>query len=408
MRSPIWKIGLLLAVLLAGCNRQAPVQAKQDTGPIQVHVASIVTKQIRRVVESVGTMYPFEEVIISAEVDGPVRRVLCDLGDRVEQGQVLVEISDEEQRYLLAQNEAQLRQALERLGLKSPEEKVKDIRETPEVRRAHADLVDAQQRYKRVRDLVDQGIGATADLDEASARFQALQAGYDATVNQTRNLIQDVERVKAVVDLQRKKLRDTNVRAPFASYVKERQVTVGQYVRTNTPLLTLVKTDPIRLRLEVPERMAPWVREGQVAVVSVEAYENRTFRGKIWRISPTVDQNKRTFLVEALIDNPAGELKAGSYARARISTDKTETIKLAPASAVNYILGTNKIYVVHGSTVEARDVKVGDRFGEQVEIMEGAQEGEQVATSQLNRLDTGVAVKVVEGDEPPPAHLSSD
>ena len=160
--------------------------------------------------------------------------------------------------------------------------------------------------------LVNQGIGSKAELDQAQSRFKAQQAAYDATINQARNLLQDIERNKASLELQRKKLRDTTVYAPFAAAMKERQVTHGQYVRANTPLFTLVKTDPIRLRLEIPERMAPWIRTGQVADVNVEAFGDRKFQGKVWRISPTVDQSKRTFIVEALIDNPTGELKPGS------------------------------------------------------------------------------------------------
>jgi RND family efflux transporter MFP subunit len=221
-----------------------------------------------------------------------------------------------------------------------------------------------------------------------------MQAAYDATINQTRNLITEVERFKAIVDLQRKKLRDTTVRAPFAGAVKERQVTMGGYVRPNTPLFTLVKTSPLRLRLEVPERLAPWTKVGQYADVSMEAFENRTFRGKVWRISPTVDQTKRTFVVEVLIDNNEGLMKAGSYARARLATEKIDEIKLVPTAAVIYILGANKTFVINQNTVEAREVKVGDRIGRETEILEGLKEGEVVATSQLNRLDTGTKVAV--------------
>lgn len=94
--------------------------------------------------------------------------------------------------------------------------------------------------------------------------------------------------------------------------VKERQVTIGQFVRPNAPLMTLVKLDPIRLRLEVPERMAPWIRNGQIAEIGVEAFEGRKFQGKVWRIAPVVDQTKRTFVVEALIANPKGELRSRS------------------------------------------------------------------------------------------------
>ena len=393
-------VGLpVLWLLGAGCAKQQPIQAKQDTGPIPVRTVKVTAREIQRTVESVGTLFPFDETIISAEIEGRVAAVNVDLGDLVTPGQVMVQISEEEQKYLLAQNEAQLRQSLERLGLKDEKDRVNDIRETPEVRRAQADLTEARQRYERIRSLVDQQIGSKSDLDQASARYQSAQAGYDSTMNQTRNLIQEVERFKAVVDLQRKKLRDTTVRAPFAAHVKERQVTLGQYVRANTPLLILVKTDPIRLRLEIPERMAPWIKSGQNAEVFVEAFESRKFLGKIWRISPTVDQSKRTFIVEALIENSSGALKPGSYARARVPTERTERIKLVPVKAVNYVLGSNKAYVVNGNTIDARDVKIGDRFERDVEILEGVEEGEQVATTQLARLDTGVKVRVVAGGE---------
>lgn len=394
MRSSLLAISVLLAIGLAGCGRQQAVQSRRDSGPIEIRTAPVVVRQMQRVVEAVGTLFPIDEVIVSAEIEGRVDEVPADLGDSLQQGQVLVRISEEEQRYLVAQTEAQLRQALERLGLKSENDKVRDIRETPDVRRAQADLFDAQQRFKRVRELVDQGIGSAQDLDGAEARFKALQAAYDSSLYQTRNLIQEVERFRAVLDLQRKKLRDATVRAPFAGFVKERHVTAGQYVQPNTPLFALVKTDPIRLRAEIPERMAPWVKVGQTADVWVEAYQERKFQGRIWRISPTVDQSKRTFVVEALIQNPAGELKPGSFARARVQTSHVEQISLVPVRAVNYVLGSNKVYVVRNQRIDAREVKLGDRFDQDVEILDGVREGEQVATTQLARLDAGSQVRV--------------
>jgi len=388
-------VALAVAIAISSCTRQLPVQAKQDAGPIQIKATAVSSRQIRRIVQSVGTLFPFDESVISAEIEGRVAEVNADLGDRVNKGQVLVRISDEEQKYLLAQNEAALRMAMERVGLRNENERVKDVRDASEVRRAQADLTDAEQHYKRIRSLVDQGIGSRAELDQAQARYKAQQAAYDATINQARNLIQDIERNRASLDLQRKKLRDTVVYAPFAAAVKEKTVTAGQYVRANTPLFTLVKTDPIRLRLEVPERMAPWVKTGQVAEVTVEAFGDRKFEGKVWRISPTVDQNKRTFIVEALIDNPSGDLKPGSYARASLPTNKNESVKLVPARAVAYVFGSNKAYVVTAAnTIEAREVKLGDRFEENVEILEGLEKGEQVAVSQLTRLDTGARVTV--------------
>jgi membrane fusion protein (multidrug efflux system) len=388
-------LALALLVLLTSCNKEQKVAAtKKESGPLKVRAVTATERVVKRSVESVGTLFPLDETIVSAEIDGRVDRVDADLGDFVNKGQVMVHISDEEQRYLLAQNEAQLRSSLERLGLTKDTDRVQDVKTTPDVRRAEADLQDAEQRYKRTRELRDQGIGPQADLDQAQARYNSAKAGYDATVNQTRNLVQEVERFKAIVDLQRKKLRDTTVYAPFAASVKERQVTVGQYVRANTPLIILVKTDPLRLRLDVPERMAPWVKVGQIAQVEVEAFEGQKFNGKIWRVSPSVDQAKRTFIAEALIDNPGMRLKPGSYAKARIPTDKSETIVLLPNRAVQYVLGSNKAYVIKDDTIEAREVKIGERFETEIEILEGVAAGETVATTNLPRLDTGSKVLI--------------
>ena len=393
----IFKAGAAFSLglcMFTGCAREPAVQAKQDSSPISIKATPVVAKQLQRDVESVGTLFPFEEVTISSEIDGRVVEVGADLGDSVAKSHVLVRVSDEEQRYLLAQNEAQLRQSLERLGLKDEKDRVSDIASTPDVRRAQADLTDAQQRFARARSLTEQSIGSRQDLDAAEAHFHAMQAAYDTTLNQTRNLVREIERIRAVVDLQRKKLRDTTIYAPEAGRVKERLVNVGQYVRPNTPLFTLVKIDPIRLRIEAPERMAPWVKTGQFADVSLEAFPNRTFRGKIWRISPTVEQSKRTFIVEALIENPDALLKPGSYAKARIHTDKLDTIRLIPTLSINYVFGVNKVYVIHGDSIEAREVKIGDRFGSDTEIVEGIKDGEKVAATQVTRLDTGVKVKV--------------
>jgi len=383
------------SLFLTSCSRPAPVQARQDSGVVQVGAVPVKGRDVRRSVQSVGTMFPFDETVISAEIDGRVLEVKADLGDTIPKGAVLIRIADEEQKYMVAQNEASLMMSLERIGLRNEKDTIKDIYQAAEVRRAQADLFDAEQRFKRTKTLADQGIGSASDADAAQARFNSARAAYDQAFNSVRNLLQDIERQKAMLDLQRKKLRDTTVYAPFAGSVKERSVNVGQYVRANTPLFTLVKTDPVRLRLDVPERFAPWIKVGQIAEVHVEAFDDRKFVGKVWRISPMVEQAKRTFVVEALVENPKNELKPGSYARASLPTDKIEHILTVPVKAVTYIFGANKTYVVrNGNTIESKEVKLGDRFEDQVEILEGLTEGDIVATSQLGRLDTGTKVSV--------------
>ncbi len=382
------------SLLLLSCNKQESVQAKPADAPLSVTVVPVKLKTIQRNVEAVGSLFPYEEVTVSSEIDGRAMEVTADLGDHVAKGQVLVRVGDEEQRFLLNQNEAQLRAALEKLGLKSENEKVKDLKQTPEMRSAQADLTDAEQRFKRSRDLTNQGIASRQDLDQAQARLASAQAEYETVLNSTRNMVQEVERTRGAVELQRKKLRDTSIRAPFDAQVKERMVNAGTYVKASTPVFTLVKIDPIRMRIEVPERLAPWIKNGQAADVSMEAFPGRVFAGKVWRISPTVDQAKRTFVVEALVANNKGELKPGSYAKATVHTSRSQTIRLAPAAALNYVFGANKVYVVKNGRVDAREVKLGDRFGSDVEIAEGLADGDQVATSQISKLESGMHVTV--------------
>lgn len=113
-----------------------------------------------------------------------------------------------------------------------------------------------------------------------------------------------------------------------------------------------------------------------------------------------MDQAKRTFVTEALIDNSNNALKPGSYARARVPTDKVERVTTIPSRAVAYVFGANKVYLVKDNVVETRDVKLGDRFENNVEILEGVVEGDTIAVTGLARLDTGAKVKIATG--PPP------
>jgi RND family efflux transporter MFP subunit len=387
-----------ISLLLAGCSRAT--QAKNTPGAksktVQVKTAHVKRQEIERRVETVGTLMAEQEVVVSAEVEGRVTEVLADLGDRVQKGQALVNILPEEMQYSLQQQEAQLRQVLDRLGLKNENDKVTDINKVPEVAKARADLQEAEQRYARVKELVAQNIASRQDLDQAEARDAALRASVELARRQAETLVAQVSQYKATVELARKKLRDTSVRAPFAGAIRERQVQVGQYVRPQTPLFELVNVDPLRLRAEVPEKMSSWVREGNQVEVRVEAHPDRVFTGRVTRISPAVDQEKRTFLVEAVIPNREGVLRPGFYTKAAIITNRKEYVLLIPASAILYAYGTNKAFVVNGGKTSARELRLGERLGETVEVVEGLKADEQIAITELDRLDNGTLVQILD------------
>jgi membrane fusion protein (multidrug efflux system) len=246
--------------------------------------------------------------------------------------------------------------------------------------------------------------------DEDEANYKAARANYDLAVQDVRNLQASMREQETLRDLANKKLRDTRILAPFDGYIKERGVTVGQYLKGSSvpsPVFTIVSVDPMRVRLKVPEKMAAWVPVGQPVTVSVEAYPDRTFTGKIWRINPSVDPTTRTFDAEALIENHQGVLKPGFFVKASIPSTKVDQVLFIPQKALSYAYGIYKVYeVTKGSKLREKEVRLGDRLGQDVEVIDGVPEGDRLAIApegQELAIKDGALVKAISEKASPDA-----
>ncbi|HZM87190.1 MAG TPA: efflux RND transporter periplasmic adaptor subunit [Blastocatellia bacterium] len=364
--------------------------------PLSVRVLPVEQKQVRRNIESVGSLFPLDEVTVSSEVEGRVDQVLVDVGDHVSAGQTIVKVVQTELQLTLDQQRASLQQARARLGLQASGDDLKDVRTAPEVKKAAADLADAEQKYVRAKTLYEQGLLPKQNFDEAESRHNAARAAYDLSVQAVENLRAQLAQSKAATSLAQKKVGDSMIRAPFAGQVKERSVTQGQYLKVQTPVMVIVNVDPMRVRLRVPEKMAAWVKTGQEVTVSVEAYPGRAFTGKITRINPSVDQQTRAFEVEALIDNREALLKPGFFVKATIPSSFVADALIVPQDALLYVYGVYKVFVIDGNTLKEREVKIGERTGDEVEIVEGLSAGERVALAAKGQdLKEGAVVEVV-------------
>ncbi|HLF84185.1 MAG TPA: efflux RND transporter periplasmic adaptor subunit [Blastocatellia bacterium] len=367
--------------------------------PESVRALSVEPKQVRRNVESVGSLFPLDEVTVSSEVEGRVEQVLVDVGDHVSAGQTIVKVVPTELQLTLDQQRASLQQARARLGLSENGEDFKDVRSAPEVKKAAADLADAEQKYLRAKTLYEQGLLPKQSFDEGESRHNAARAAYDLSVQTVENLRAQLAQSKAATSLAQKKVGDSIIRAPFAGQVKERSVTQGQYLKVQTPVMVIVNVDPMRVRLRVPEKMAAWVKTGQEVTVAVEAYPGRTFTGKITRINPSVDQQTRAFEVEALIDNRENLLKPGFFVKATIPSSFVVDALIVPQDALLYVYGVYKVFVIDGNTLKEREVKIGERTGDEVEIVEGLVAGERIALSMKGQeLKEGAIVEVANQD----------
>jgi RND family efflux transporter MFP subunit len=378
-RHGVWA-AVILAAATAACGSGSARDAT-DPGkkPVKARIVPVAERQLRRSVEAVGTLFPMDEVTVGAEVDGRVARVYVDVGDKVGPGRPLVEIAPAELSLTAEQQAAALDQVRAQLGLPDTAADVGKVDDAAEVRRAAADRSDAAQKFERARSLFEEGLIARGDFDEAEARAKAAQAAYEMARQNVENLRAQVAQRRAGLELARKKLADTVIRAPFAGQVKQRLVTVGQYVKVQTPVMVIVDADPLRVRLQVPEKVAAFVAVGQPVSVRVEAYPDRVFEGKISRINPSVDAQTRSFEVEALLDNHDGALKPGFFAKASVVSSRVDKALVVPGDALRYRYGVYKVFTVASRTLKEKEVKLGEREGNDVEISDGLSAGDSVA-----------------------------
>lgn len=370
---------LALSVACSDGARGKPAEGKPAPAAVGVKITPVETREFRRNVEAVGSLFPDDEVTVSAEVEGKVEEVLVDVGDPVVGGQPMVRLSPVELQLALDQQQAALRQARARLGVPPEGPDLKDVRDAAEVKKAAADLDDARKSFERADTLLKQGLIPQQAYDQAEARFKTARAACDLAIQAVENQRAQVTQLLASVALARKKLSDAVIRAPFAGRVKERAVTPGQYLKIQAPVMVVVNTDPLKVRLKIPEKMAAWVRVDQDLTLTVDAWPERTFTARTSRINPSVDPQTRSFEVEALLPNPGGQLKPGFFVKASLPSERLEKGLFIPTGALRYVYGIYKVYTVEGNTLKERDVKIGEKEGDRVEIVEGLVGGQVVA-----------------------------
>jgi multidrug efflux pump subunit AcrA (membrane-fusion protein) len=366
-----------------GATRERPAKA--------VDTELVKREDVNRTVNVSGTLAAENDVTISSQAEGVVSRILADLGDRVQAGAVLVELDREKLQYNVDQQKAALARSLARYGASEPG-RLPPIDQTPDVKRASAELNQSRRGFERATELSKRQLLSQQALDDADAVLRTKQAEYDSAVQNSRNLAADIDASNAAAKLAERQLRDASIRAPFDGYIQQRMVSLGELVKEQMPVMKVVRIDPLKVTAEIPEGLAPWVHGGQPVDLQVDAYPDRSFTGKVSRISPTVNQQTRAFPFEALVPNPQGLLKPGTFVRVKLTTNHVEQLLTLPYAALQYRYGVNRAYVVQGDTIIGKEVKVGDRLGDRIEILGGVVAGDVVATTDVDNLADGMKV----------------
>jgi RND family efflux transporter MFP subunit len=381
-----------LVVAGAACSKNEAAQARgRDAAPKSVKVEVVREQRVTRSVDLVGTLAAVDQVTISSEADGKVSRILADLGDRVTKGQTLVEVDQEKQQYTLDQQKAALARALAQYGAPDPQH-LPDIERTPDVQKAGADRVQAKQAFDRTNELFKRSLVPQQMLDDAAAALQSKNASYELALQNAKNLRASIQASEAAMKFADRQLRDTQIRSPFDGYVEKRLVNLGELVKSQMPVMSVVRVDPLKVVAEIPEKMAPWIRDGQPVALHVDAYPDKSFTGRVSRISPAVNAATRAFPFEALVPNHDATLKPGTFARVHIESGKVDDVLTLPYAALQYRYGVNRVFVLTGDHVAAREVKTGERLGERIEILGGVGAGDRVAANDVDKLVDGMKV----------------
>jgi HlyD family secretion protein len=395
----LWIVLLLcVPIFLPACSTSQsenaePAQAASAPAPIAIQTTRVEARELQRSVEAVGTLDPNEEVAVSNQVEGTVEHLLVDLGDAVHAGQVIAQLDTRELELNVHQQEAALQQELARVGLTEPGGAF-DEAATSQVRQAEAAFADAKIRLERTKKLAESGVIAQQQLDAQQAQYDGAEASVRSSRETVRNIRASITARRAALSLAQKKLADAKVVAPLAGFIKDRPAAAGQFLKANSPVVTIVQNNPLKLHSEVPESAVAYVRVGRPVEFHVDAFPEQAFEGRISRLAPSVDQQSRTLKLEAIVNNTNGRLKPGFFARVTIQTDRKDKALVVPTVSVMNVSGIEKAFVVENGKIAERIVRSGTRLPNGIEIIDGLREGELVATSNLGDLQQGREVSV--------------
>jgi multidrug efflux pump subunit AcrA (membrane-fusion protein) len=317
---------------------------------------------------------------------------------------MLIKIDDADFRIRIQQAQAQLDQAKAtlrqneaKIGLR-PGQKF-NPENVPEVAAARAALALAETNLRRYEKLVETGDVSRSAYDQQKSQRDQLAEQHQALIHQAQQNYAAVANGQGAVDaaasqlsLAKRNLGYTVVVSPMPGYISDRPADLGEYVSPQQKVATVVNLNPLRVRIDVPEQAIPQIHTGESVSVSVAGYPDRSFAGRVARVSPNVTASSRTLTVEADVENSKAELKPGQFATVRILLPQSEPAVLVPLRALRTVSGSTYVYVIKNGHAEQRLVQTGQTEGDLVELKSGVAADELVATSNVDQLSDGVTV----------------
>ncbi len=400
---------VVLAVAGLGAFRVAQViSAKRAEDPKRqgagqaplVEVAPVTQGLVEEKILRTGDIAPYAQVTIYSKVQGWVEKINVREGDRVKAGDVLATLDAREAEAAVAQAQASLEAAAARL---------KQVKATSEeaiqsqIQQAKANLELAEADLKRSEHLIEIEFIPRKQLEEARMKYNVAKANYDLAQNSIRQRTWEndialaeaqVRQAKATLDFSKVQLANLVILAPMNGGITKRHVDPGTMVKDTSPILTLMDLGQVKMVVNVIEREFIRLQKGQSVQVTVMAFPDRTFQGRIAIITPALEMQSRTAEIQITIPNPGYILNPGMFGKVEILLRSDPKATLVPIQAL--ITGDDKnfVYVLMEGKVQQRPVQKGISKDTVVEILRGVSPGEQVVIAGHEFLRDGIPVRL--------------
>ena len=390
------------AASLVGCKRQeaagdgqAEAAAQAEVVPVPAaHFARVTERRLPATLAATGTLAADEMSEVASPGPGVCTSVEIDVGSHVKKGDALVRLDGRDASLRLAQANAAAAQAQARLGMK-PGERF-EPGATAEVRAAKEAMDLAVADAARTRSLFDSGGVAQAAWDQARARAEQARAQYDGALNGAQQAWAGLAAAQASANLAQKAAGDTIVRAPFDGAVAERRISAGEFAQTGRVVAVVVRDNPLRFRVDIPEADSGKVSEGRDVTIAVAAFPGKIFHGKVKRIGASMKAQSRALPIEVEVPNDDGSLKPGSFARAQIALGSGDAAALfVPKGAIGTSGSASRVFVRVGNRVSERIVTLGRELDGLTEVNGTLLATDEIATDAVEKLSDGAEVRVI-------------
>jgi membrane fusion protein, multidrug efflux system len=342
LRSSACLLSLMLLPLPA-CKREvkeAPAAQAKESTPVQVKTVPAESRDMPRFITLTGSLVADRQSNVAADVTGKVLEVLVDIGSLVRAGGVLAVLDKRSANIVSKEAEANVALA-----------------------RSNVDF--AKSNCDRAGELLKTGALG--------------QAEYDRTMSQCDTTKSSLAAAEARREAALKSLGDAVIRAPFAGIVSERAIDVGEYVQPQTKVANLLATDPLRLRISVPERNVAAITQGMEVQLQVSAYPKEWFKGNVRYVGASLREQTRDLMVEATVPNPDQKLRPGMFAVVHVVLPKAP-VTVVPEAAVRLDGPLARVFVADKGQLQERIVELGAHDESWVEIRRGVEKGESVVS----------------------------